>query len=110
MGRYALHWFRKGLRLHDNPSLLAAAASASSDVINLYCVFVLDPHFAKPALIGPLKYYFLLEVGWVGRRTRNCARVCVCVKREIEREQGGVCLKEERGGIIGPIFCTRWVR
>ena len=59
MGRTALHWFRKGLRLHDNPALLAAAAD---NVNKLYCVFVLDPHFAKPSYIGPIKYNFLLEV------------------------------------------------
>ena len=25
----AVHWFRKGLRLHDNPALLAACAAAT---------------------------------------------------------------------------------
>ena len=37
----AIHWFRKGLRLHDNPALLKACEGSSE----LYPVFVLDPWF-----------------------------------------------------------------
>jgi hypothetical protein len=29
-GRVAVHWFRKGLRLHDNPALLAACSAATT--------------------------------------------------------------------------------
>lgn len=47
----------QGLRLHDNPALLAAAANAAS----LYPVFVLDPRFADPAKVGANRYGFLLE-------------------------------------------------
>ncbi|KAL5976980.1 (6-4)DNA photolyase [Asimina triloba] len=40
----AIIWFRKGLRIHDNPALdYARRASA-----HLYPVFVLDPHFLEP--------------------------------------------------------------
>ena len=53
----AIHWFRKGLRLHDNPSLLSACKS-SAKVIPL---FVLDPHFANPGTVSPRRYQFLLE-------------------------------------------------
>ncbi len=53
----AVHWFRKGLRLHDNPALLAAAAAATR-VIPL---FIVDPAFADPARVGPRRYQFLLE-------------------------------------------------
>lgn len=43
----AVIWFRKGLRLHDNPALLAAAATAAkTNGGALYPVFVLDPWFA----------------------------------------------------------------
>lgn len=37
-------WFRKGLRIHDNPALDYAAKG--SDV--LYPVFVIDPHYMEP--------------------------------------------------------------
>ena len=53
----AIHWFRKGLRLHDNPALLAACTNATK-VIPL---FVLDPHFANPGVVASLRYQFLLE-------------------------------------------------
>lgn len=35
----AIHWFRKGLRVHDNPALMAACRGST----NLYPVFILDP-------------------------------------------------------------------
>jgi len=55
----AVHWFRKGLRLHDNPALLAAAAAAGSK--QLLPVFVLDPHFLRPERCGANRVKFLLE-------------------------------------------------
>jgi deoxyribodipyrimidine photolyase len=42
-------WFRKGLRLHDNPALLAALEGAK----HVYPVFILDPHFLKPDPSAP---------------------------------------------------------
>ncbi len=53
----SLHWFRKGLRLHDNPALLEACKSAH----RLYPVFCIDPYFAKPDIVGVNRYNFLLE-------------------------------------------------
>jgi cryptochrome len=53
----AVHWFRKGLRLHDNPALVKAAASAAQ----VYPVFCLDPAFAKPDVVGINRYSFMLE-------------------------------------------------
>jgi len=59
-------WFRKGLRLHDNPALHAACRGAS----HLYPVFVLDPWFLRPnpaapspgsAALGVNRIRFLLE-------------------------------------------------
>lgn len=52
----ALHWFRKGLRLHDNPALVEACGSAQ-----LFPVFCLDPHFADPDKVGVNRYSFLLS-------------------------------------------------
>ncbi|KAL3511853.1 hypothetical protein ACH5RR_024570 [Cinchona calisaya] len=43
-GSNALIWFRKGLRIHDNPALQYAA----KDSQHLYPVFVIDPHYMKP--------------------------------------------------------------
>ena len=52
----AMHWFRKGLRLHDNPALIAACQAKK-----LFPVFCIDPHFAKPDIVGVNRYQFLLE-------------------------------------------------
>lgn len=43
-GSSSLMWFRKGLRIHDNPAL--EYASKGSDF--LYPVFVIDPHYMRP--------------------------------------------------------------
>ncbi|GAB5356970.1 hypothetical protein AAMO2058_000333700 [Amorphochlora amoebiformis] len=40
----AIHWFRKGLRIHDNPALMDACKGA----LLMYPLFILDPYFAKP--------------------------------------------------------------
>eukprot|EP00897_Mesotaenium_endlicherianum_P010804 jgi/Mesen1/9752/ME000698S09229 len=65
-GGNALMWFRKGLRLHDNPALLRACENSAQ----LYCVFILDPWFLKPdasapspgsARVGVNRIRFLLE-------------------------------------------------
>ena len=53
----AIHWFRKGLRLHDNPALIEACRSSS----RIFPVFCIDPYFAKPDIIGVNRYSFLLE-------------------------------------------------
>ena len=38
----SVHWFRHGLRLHDNPALLAALRDAEE----LYPIFILDGEVA----------------------------------------------------------------
>ncbi|KAJ8539212.1 hypothetical protein K7X08_013464 [Anisodus acutangulus] len=43
-GSTSLMWFRKGLRLHDNPSLEYAAKGSKF----VYPVFVIDPHYMEP--------------------------------------------------------------
>ncbi|XP_022535359.2 cryptochrome-1b [Astyanax mexicanus] len=52
-----IHWFRKGLRLHDNPSLLDSVAGADS----LRCVYILDPWFAGSSNVGINRWRFLLQ-------------------------------------------------
>ena len=53
----AIHWFRKGLRLHDNPALLEACRSARGT----YPVFVLDPKFTTADIMSANRFSFLLE-------------------------------------------------
>lgn len=51
-------WFRKGLRLHDNPALVAALEGCTT----LYPVFCLDPWFVSSGKVGTNRMRFLLEV------------------------------------------------
>ncbi|XP_029901293.1 cryptochrome-2-like isoform X2 [Myripristis murdjan] len=53
----SVHWFRKGLRLHDNPALQRALDGADT----VRCVYVLDPWFAGSANVGLNRWRFLLE-------------------------------------------------
>ncbi|XP_006647054.2 (6-4)DNA photolyase isoform X2 [Oryza brachyantha] len=62
----AMVWFRKGLRVHDNPALEAARRGCG----RLYPVFVLDPRYLRPdpvaaspgsARAGAARVRFLLE-------------------------------------------------
>ena len=52
-----IHWFRKGLRINDNPALLEACKDASE----LYPVFILDPWFVTNANVGPNRWRFLAQ-------------------------------------------------
>lgn len=64
-------WFRKGLRVHDNPALDAARRyGAGAASARLYPVFVLDPRYLRPdpaaaspgsARAGVARIRFLLE-------------------------------------------------
>ena len=51
-----IHWFRKGLRLHDNPALLAAVERAAKDGLLVRPVYILDPWFVKKARVGPNRF------------------------------------------------------
>ena len=55
-GPRAMLWFRKGLRLHDNPALLDAIQAQ-----NLFPVFCLDPWFLTLERVGVNRLKFLLE-------------------------------------------------
>lgn len=54
---HMVHWFRKGLRLHDNPSLREGLKGAKT----FRCVFILDPWFAGSSNVGINKWRFLLQ-------------------------------------------------
>ncbi|KAM3876884.1 cryptochrome-2-like [Diretmus argenteus] len=53
----SVHWFRKGLRLHDNPALQGALDGADTARF----VYILDPWFAGAANVGLNRWRFLLE-------------------------------------------------
>lgn len=55
MAHTCIHWFRKGLRLHDNPALMAALR----DCKELYPVFILDPHLHNKS-VGVNRCRFLI--------------------------------------------------
>nr|AQX17840.1 putative photolyase-cryptochrome [Velamen paralellum] len=57
MSKIGLHWFRYGLRLHDNPPLLKAIKTCSK-VIPLY---ILDTDYFKPDKVGINRIGFLLD-------------------------------------------------
>ncbi|XP_023940173.2 cryptochrome-1 isoform X2 [Bicyclus anynana] len=56
-GKHTVHWFRKGLRLHDNPALREALVDATT----FRCVFIIDPWFASSSNVGINKWRFLLQ-------------------------------------------------
>lgn len=54
----SVHWFRKGLRLHDNPALQEALDGADT----VRCVYVLDPWFAGSANVGFNRWRLVFEI------------------------------------------------
>ncbi|XP_058822290.1 cryptochrome-1 [Topomyia yanbarensis] len=57
-------WFRHGLRLHDNPSLLEALRNDYGDhtePVRLYPIFIFDGESAGTKLVGYNRMQFLLE-------------------------------------------------
>lgn len=58
MAHRTIHMFNKGLRLHDNPTLVAALESSSA----VYPVFVLDRAFMEGSMrVGSLRWRFILQ-------------------------------------------------
>ncbi|TKC52374.1 hypothetical protein EI555_017457, partial [Monodon monoceros] len=55
MGVNAVHWFRKGLRLHDNPALKECIQGADT----IRCVYILDPWFAGSSNVGINRWRFV---------------------------------------------------
>ena len=60
----SIHWFRKGLRLHDNPALLEAIQKGEQFVP----IFILDPWFVKPDKVVGLIRLGLYEPDAVSAR------------------------------------------
>lgn len=57
LAKHTVHWFRKGLRLHDNPALRDGLLNA----VTFRCVFIIDPWFASSSNVGINKWRFLLQ-------------------------------------------------
>ena len=59
----AMHWFRKGLRLHDNPGLLHSIklVNSSSQVGQIYPVYIVDPNSYQLLKCSVNRAKFLLE-------------------------------------------------
>lgn len=56
MAHTCIYWFRKGLRLHDNPALIAALR----DCKEFYPVFILDPYLYHNTRVGNNRGRFLI--------------------------------------------------
>nr|AXE72850.1 6-4 photolyase [Chlamydomonas sp. ICE-L] len=57
-GKAKIVWFRKGLRLHDNPALIEACRGAA----HVYPIFILDPHFRSAGYkVGVNRFKFLMQ-------------------------------------------------
>jgi len=56
MTAYAIHWFRRDLRLHDNPALHYASTQQHGRVIP---VFIVDPDLVATKRVGPNRLAFL---------------------------------------------------
>ena len=58
-GLSAIHWFRRGLRLHDNPALMAILNRP--EPLTLRPVFIMDPFFTSSERIGVNRWKCLLQ-------------------------------------------------
>ena len=56
-----IHWFRKGLRLSDNPALLASIEAHDGKHLELKPVFILDPWFVSNSKVGENRWRFLTQ-------------------------------------------------
>lgn len=57
-----IHWFRKGLRIHDNPGLIAAieAVQKNKDHV-LRPIYILDPEWTQLWRMSANKWRFLQQ-------------------------------------------------
>lgn len=59
-GTSCIYWFRKSLRLHDNPALCNLLSKAKQAEF-LIPLFILDPHFVESSSVGSNRWRFLME-------------------------------------------------
>lgn len=60
-GTCCIHWFRKGLRLSDNPALLAAVSKHNGLHLELRPVYIMDPWYGENFKVGDNRWRFLIE-------------------------------------------------
>lgn len=56
-----IHWFRKGLRVHDNPSLNEAVELVRQNNAVLRPIFILDPGIIDWLRVGANRWRFLQQ-------------------------------------------------
>lgn len=58
-----VHWFRKGLRVHDNPALsqIFTAANAAPEKFCVRPIFILDPGILDWMQVGANRWRFLQQ-------------------------------------------------
>ncbi|XP_034474723.1 cryptochrome-2 [Drosophila innubila] len=61
-----VHWFRKGLRVHDNPALAQVfdVARASAEQYQVRPIFILDPGILDWMQVGANRWRFLQQTLW----------------------------------------------
>lgn len=71
----SIHWFRHGLRLHDNPALLEAVCSYE----NFYPIFIFDGHVAGTSICGFNRWRFLHDcLKDLDEQFRQCGGMLYC--------------------------------
>ena len=57
-----IHWYRKGLRIHDNPALIAAIEAVQKTKNHvLRPIYILDPEWTQFWRMGANKWRFLQQ-------------------------------------------------
>lgn len=57
----AIHWFRKGLRIHDNPALIEAITYSQKNNCYFRPIFILDPKIKTWMQVGVNRWRFLQQ-------------------------------------------------
>lgn len=61
MSATVIHWFRKGLRVHDNPALTQAVRECTENGSQLRPIFILDPEIRKWLKVSDNRWRFLAQ-------------------------------------------------
>lgn len=89
----SVHWFRKCLRLHDNPALQEAVNAAHT----LRCVYILDPWFAGAANVGINRWRY---VSFFPRRLRLVFNFNFCCQHWLFAGFKGLCGSSGPGPLL----------
>ncbi|KAK8393075.1 hypothetical protein O3P69_013243 [Scylla paramamosain] len=79
MRKVAVHWFRHGLRLHDNPALLEALQDAKM----FYAIFIFDGESAGTKFTGYNRQKYLTEsLLDMDQQLKGCWISALCLQRK----------------------------